>query len=449
MQAGVLRLTTILNPRIGAGPQLLALTVRTGVCLCCAFVCRSAVQQLGTPTNGGSSGTINRLQGNKLRSLLQLPGSGSSNSSRSANPGAETVAGGAYYAWVGTQLSWGDRAAAAPKKGLTDPGAIAAVVLGTVLGLVLILAVIALLLQCRCCRHPHQQQWGVMGGSGKGSSSCWSLCCGQGPEHQLLPPGLPSSYLEYNHSWGPGMGPQVPPGASVLASFGSAQRVFGDGSVQAGLAYNSAGSDVGAGVQNGPNAAAAAALMVHTSPNSATTGTSFRTPLGQGGDGNLYDVIQHHQQQQQLGLDVQRAGPSFSRAAREELAAGVTVAAAAVAADRVQDGTESSGREDAGGQMGAAGGGQHKQQVFEAARRQLGATAGDLARSDALVLEAVLGEGSFGKVFRGADIPQTQEGHWAGCSVLWIWPRGLRCQCNVHRPGCQTLPCRQRGLTRP
>eukprot|EP00775_Hariotina_reticulata_P010053 gene10053-10209_t len=45
--------------------------------------------------------------------------------------------------------------------------------------------------------------------------------------------------------------------------------------------------------------------------------------------------------------------------------------------------------------------GQHKQQLFEAARKQLGAVAGDLARSDALVLEAVLGEGTFGKVFKG------------------------------------------------
>jgi hypothetical protein len=58
-------------------------------------------------------------------------------------------------------------------------------------------------------------------------------------------------------------------------------------------------------------------------------------------------------------------------------------------------------------QQGAAVGdggvvrGHHKQQVFEDARKRLGATAGDLARSDALVLEAVLGEGTFGKVFKG------------------------------------------------
>jgi hypothetical protein len=58
-------------------------------------------------------------------------------------------------------------------------------------------------------------------------------------------------------------------------------------------------------------------------------------------------------------------------------------------------------------QQGAAAGdagvgrGHHKQQVFEDARKRLGATAGDLARSDALVLEAVLGEGTFGKVFKG------------------------------------------------
>jgi hypothetical protein len=50
---------------------------------------------------------------------------------------------------------------------------------------------------------------------------------------------------------------------------------------------------------------------------------------------------------------------------------------------------------------GGVGRGHHKQQVFEDARKRLGTTAGDLARSDALVLEAVLGEGTFGKVFKG------------------------------------------------
>jgi len=71
----------------------------------------------------------------------------------------------------------------------------------------------------------------------------------------------------------------------------------------------------------------------------------------------------------------------------------------APAADVHMTGTE----EGIAGLEGAAGlvTGQHKQQLFEAARKRLGAVAGDLARSDALVLEAVLGEGTFGKVFKG------------------------------------------------
>eukprot|EP00879_Flechtneria_rotunda_P021879 GHRR01023074.1.p1 GENE.GHRR01023074.1~~GHRR01023074.1.p1 ORF type:complete len:353 (+),score=134.22 GHRR01023074.1:94-1059(+) len=62
--------------------------------------------------------------------------------------------------------------------------------------------------------------------------------------------------------------------------------------------------------------------------------------------------------------------------------------------------------EGTGGDMEGGGvdrRGQHKQQVFEDARKRLGATAGDLAHRDALVLEAVLGEGTFGKVFRGTQ----------------------------------------------
>jgi hypothetical protein len=83
-----------------------------------------------------------------------------------------------------------------------------------------------------------------------------------------------------------------------------------------------------------------------------------------------------------------------------------------------EDGTQQQQQQQGGGAAGDAGVGRghHKQQVFEDARKRLGATAGDLARSDALVLEAVLGEGTFGKVFKG-------EQDSAKCvvpnSVLW------------------------------
>lgn len=69
------------------------------------------------------------------------------------------------------------------------------------------------------------------------------------------------------------------------------------------------------------------------------------------------------------------------------------------------DGNTTIASEGTGGVGGVGGTGgqhkQHKQQVFEDARRRLGAAGGDLARSDALVLESVLGEGTFGKVFKG------------------------------------------------
>jgi hypothetical protein len=115
--------------------------------------------------------------------------------------------------------------------------------------------------------------------------------------------------------------------------------------------------------------------------------------------------------QQQQGLNVEDAGPSVARgtdtclaaAAAGVAASGAAAAAAGVGADQ-GDAMDASGGDDAGGQKGGGGIGQYKQQVFEAARKQLGATAGDLARSDALVLEVVLGEGSFGKVFRGESL---------------------------------------------
>jgi hypothetical protein len=334
--------------------------------------------------SNSSSGGAKQLRDRKLRTLQQLPSTAGSSAAGGSSAGVPP--GEAYYAWVGTQLTWGGRAAApAPTQGLSNPGAIAAVVLGSILGLVLILAAVALLLQRR---HMQHQQYIDADSAGKHSNSCWSLCCGQGPEQQLLPPGYGASYTEYNNSWGP----QMPPGASVLASFGSGGQVYGDGLVEAGLRYNSGTSQgaAGAAYHGQVVSAGAAGHLVHTSPNSGTTGMSVGLALGIDGEpagaGNLYEL---EQQQQQYGPDLEHTQRSFLRGA----------AGAETQADQGNGGTVTS--TEGTGQHGAGGRGQHKQQVFEAARRQLGATAGDLAPSDALVLEAVLGEGSFGKVFRG------------------------------------------------
>lgn len=318
-------------------------------------------------------------------------------SSSGGNAGADSGAG--YYAWVGTQLSWGARKAAAGSHDSLGPGSIAAIVLGCVLGLVLIAAATALLLHKRRQRR-RPQQWSEVQPSSR-DTSCWDICGrrSQG-QQQLLQPGMGSSYADFTaNSWGQ----QVPPCASVLASFGSGGR---DTSLRAGPAYYSHTSQGAAGALNGPGTMTAG-MLVHTSPNSGTTGASFRVPVGPGGEATRFQDLMMQQQQQQ-GLDVEYAGPSFARGTDTCLAAaaaGVTASGAAAAAAGVGaeqgDATDASGGDDAGGQKGGGGIGQYKQQVFEAARKQLGATAGDLARSDALVLEVVLGEGSFGKVFRG------------------------------------------------
>jgi hypothetical protein len=75
---------------------------------------------------------------------------------------------------------------------------------------------------------------------------------------------------------------------------------------------------------------------------------------------------------------------------------------------------EYNGHEDVGGML-ATSGGQHKQAVFEDARRRLNTTAGALARDDALVLEAVLGEGTFGKA-RRTHPPLALSAHTGFCT---------------------------------
>lgn len=246
----------------------------------------------------------------------------------------------------------------------------------------------------------------------------------------------------------------APPGTSVLASFNSSVRpTYGDSFVRA---FNSDGSVRGpsgrgglndgsvrgggqhGGLYSSADAAAAAAagghhhLHVHTSPNSATTtvmSNVIRGGVGASAVGvdaaaaaaSLYDFVQKHQQYQHGAeggeILVHEGGQRAGAAAGAGMLSpdGLTAAAAAAAAAGLEYGLEGTGTtagDDEAGDAGGGGGqhkggggaggfGQHKQQVFEAARRQLGATAGDLARSDALVLEAVLGEGSFGKVFRG------------------------------------------------
>lgn len=360
----------------------------------CMCVGRSAAAQLlsgrdtGSLSSNSSSNTPSRQ---KLRSLLATTSTSSSSNSSG------------YYAWVGTELGWGPRVAAPPSRGLSEPGAIAAVVLGSVLGLIIVLAVVALFLQ-----HRRQRVWGA--GRDK---SCLGLCWAQKADQQLLATGGAggSSHADPNSSWA-----LHAPGSSALrASFGSVRHGGADSSVRGGqLGGSVRGGQLGGGIPawqlggsvHSDGAAwnahfAQHAFVVHTSPNSATTAYSLpRGVAGDGRTGSLYDLVQHHQPQQH-GLEVEQAGPS-NRPVAGHAGPGLEGLAASAAAvgDQQQDGTEGTGADAAEGRLNGAGG-QHKQQVFEAARRQLGATAGDLARSDALVLESVLGEGSFGKVFRG------------------------------------------------
>jgi hypothetical protein len=98
-------------------------------------------------------------------------------------------------------------------------------------------------------------------------------------------------------------------------------------------------------------------------------------------------------------------------------------------AHTTEDGTQQQLQQGAAAGDAAVGRGHHKQQVFEDARKRLGTKAGDLARSDALVLEAVLGEGTFGKVFRGEEGPGRQAGlvdlvHF--CCAFCCWHFGSR-----------------------
>jgi hypothetical protein len=311
----------------------------------------------------------------------------------------------AYYSWVGTEMHWAPRPAASSTTphGLTEPGAVAAVVLGCVLGLLLLLlAVLGLLLQRRRRRHL-LHAWGL-GEAPEKDRGCWGLCGGVSgdPSHQLPPCVAGIGYPEFNHSW---RQHQIPPGASVLASFGSAQhpygnaqQPYGDTSMHGGRVFFRSNSD---GVAN-PNTVGMSGYAVQTSPASATTTRSYRGPGGgeAAAAAALANLCDLGYLQQQQGLDVEQGGAPYGigSAARDRLLAS---AAGNTTARATSETTDAEG--DAGGNRATAGGGggQHKQQVFEAARRQLGATAGDLARSDALVLEAVLGEGSFGKVFRG------------------------------------------------
>jgi hypothetical protein len=154
---------------------------------------------------------------------------------------------------------------------------------------------------------------------------------------------------------------------------------------------------------------AAAQLLVHLSPNSATTNGGLPDaaslfavqPSGPSGRYDTAQQQQQQQQQQQHGLDhVERSRASL-------------LAATAVAAqqqqqqqpDAVADGGDAAVQGDVSVRGGTANApGHHKQQMFEAARKQLGGTAGDLAGRDALVLESVLGEGTFGKVFKGVRV---------------------------------------------
>jgi hypothetical protein len=297
---------------------------------------------------------------------------------------------------VGTQLSWSPRPAPAAAGGLQGAGAIAAVVLGSILGLIMLLAAAALFVQLQ--RWRRQRRYGMVGGKEAGPS-CWDACLGQHHQQQLLPPDG-SSWAEARPS--NGSSARGPLGASAAAVV--------------------------------PSHYFAGAYLVHTSPNSATTVKSFR---GVGGDATAAAAAAAvaagfigHQQQQQCALEVEAAGPSYRPTSSVAgPVAGSLFAGAALS--QGPEGTEATGADDTGAYRGV-GGGQHKQQVFEAARRQLGATAGDLARSDALVLEAVLGEGSFGKVWKG------MQGHDRWGAVVWCNPQYV-CLCCHNVFSCRLL----------
>jgi hypothetical protein len=350
-----------------------------------------------------------------------------------------------FFRFINTHLQWDPSlpaaaaAAAAPQK--LSPGSTAAVVLGTLLGVLLLgmLAALLLVASRRRARRPSSSSSSSSAGKdaasssgrwfwqrqqrhgrGGGGSSFWPS---QGRDHNvdadreasdahLALYAAAAGYAECGEGRPSGAGARD----SLMRSFMSAGGR--NASSSAGNGPARCVSDLGRQQQQQMAAAFAAGASVSGRGTWDLEAALHPQQLQQLADATAAEI----HARQMSGTCEQGSKGNNNNTSLRALHGAIAGAAAGIGQTSfevhtaTEDGTQQ-GMQQQGIQQGAAaaaaaaagdaaavGRGHHKQQVFEDARKRLGTKAGDLARSDALVLEAVLGEGTFGKVFRGEKV---------------------------------------------
>eukprot|EP00878_Enallax_costatus_P023890 GHUV01025449.1.p1 GENE.GHUV01025449.1~~GHUV01025449.1.p1 ORF type:complete len:374 (+),score=108.50 GHUV01025449.1:176-1297(+) len=326
----------------------------------------------------------------------------------SATPSSSSNSGGdSYYGYIDSQLDWDPSLAAKAQRSVE----VAPLVLGLLLGLVLVAAVLAgslLLVRRRRRRMQQYQHDGSKHGAdvehGRArhprGACCWKPAGRKDSHWQILAANGTagqngSAYAaadSLNAGWGGGDGPRNGHDIAILTSISNhdASGVIGP----VGSAENS---------RHGPSVYPPRPSLAQQNHFSGLFAGDHSPQLSAQPSPHYRELADANH----LGQYESRASGGFDLVDRFNSSRAVhpvTTTGGGFTTDGHTTVTDEG--TGGGGGVGVTGGQQkqHKQQVFEDARRRLGAAGGDLARSDALVLESVLGEGTFGKVFKGVYV---------------------------------------------
>lgn len=330
---------------------------------------------------------------------------------RSSNSNSSSASG-SYYGYINANLAWDAAlsAAAGQDKPKVD---VTALVLGLILGAVVLAALTFVLIRAARKRRGKQRYKKHSADVVAHSSTQNGRCCWINPHTGKQQWHTVPSYQDVRSAGSAFTAPTAANGAHAAVSSADMQHEDAHDVALLGSlgGYDTAGMLGRVGSAEGsrqglhiPPAAGAPPHSMHSVPlrgdHSPPPMQHYLSDLADGG------YIGPYEKKFSGGLDPERMNSSRAVQFGTLTGGGFTT-----------DANTTVTEEGTGGQSAAGGGAggqhkQHKQQVFEDARRRLGATAGDLARSDALVLESVLGEGTFGKVFKGTCL----------CSAVYMVP---------------------------